>query len=322
MAFQRGILFVLILALAATTANAATVVPPGNRNAEQPPVPGASAKRTGAANTTFEAKYQKIYQLLKRDRALRTKIRQAASQYDIDPVHIMGAIVGEHTYNVDAYDQLQTYYVKAVSYLHSSFSFSFKGESLDDFIHRPEFSSCDTFTDSYGLWSCREAVWDHSFRGKTVEGTTFPNDRFSAVFLQPFFAGQTFGIGQLNPLTALELTDMVHRISGHEKIDHRDPQQVYQAIMDPDISLDYVAAMVKRSIDAYSQTAGFDISKNPGLTATLYNLGNPETRAAKLAAENRLRRQQGLEPRLPEENYYGWLVNDKLDELEALAAES
>jgi len=322
MAFQRGTLFVLFLALTATTVQAATLVPAGNRNEEQPPIPGASARRTGAAKTTFEAKYQKVYQLLKRDDALRSKIRQSAAQYRIDPIHIVGAIVGEHTYNVDAYDQLQTYYVKAVSYLRSSFNFSYKGESLDDFISRPEFDSCKKFSESYSLWSCREAVWDHSFRGKAVEGKSFPNDRFSAVFLQPFFAGQTFGIGQLNPLTALQLTDMVHRISGHEKLDHRDPQGVYRAIMDPDISLDYVAAMIDKSIEAYAEIAGFDISKNPGLTATLYNLGNPETRAAKLDAENRLRRQQGLQPRFPEENYYGWLINEKLKDLEALAAES
>ena len=37
--------------------------------------------------------------------------------YGIDPLHIVGAIVGEHTYNVDAYDRLQTYYVKAIAYL-------------------------------------------------------------------------------------------------------------------------------------------------------------------------------------------------------------
>src|SRR5690606_34163448 len=129
-------------------------------------------------------------------------------------------------------------------------------------------------------------------------------------------------IGQLNPLTALEMTDMVHEISGLPKIDHRDPQQVYRAIMDPDVTLDYVAATIRTAIEAYNRIAGFDISHNPGITATLYNLGNPETRAARLAAENRLRRKQGLGLQLPEENYYGWLINDKIDELEALAAGS
>ena len=45
-------------------------------------------------------------------------------------MHIVGAIVGEHTYNVDAYDRLQTYYVKAVSYLDSAISFSYDGETV------------------------------------------------------------------------------------------------------------------------------------------------------------------------------------------------
>ncbi|WEX09600.1 DUF1402 family protein [Chelativorans sp. AA-79] len=322
MAFQRGMLFGLVMVLVASAAGATTLVPPGNRNAEQPPVPGASARRTEAARTTYEAKYAKVFELLKNDRALRAKIRRAAAAYNIDPIHIIGAIVGEHTYNVDAYDQLQTYYVKAVSYLRSSFTFSYRGEALDDFIHRPQFTGCEEIRESYALWGCREAVWDRFFRGQRVDGQLFPNDRFSAVFLQPFFAGQTFGIGQLNPLTALQLNDMVHRISGHEKIDHRDPQQVYRAIMDPDISLEYVAATIRKAIEAYREIAGFDISKNPGLTATLYNLGDPETRAEKLAAENRLRRKQGIEAKWPEENYYGWLVNEKLEELRGLAAES
>jgi len=304
----------------ADAAAAAQLVPPGNRNAEQPQIPGFSARRTKAAQTTFEAKYAKVYQLLQNDGRLRAKIREVASAYRIAPIHIVGAIVGEHTYNVDAYDRLQTYYVKAASYFTTSFSFSHDGESIDDFISRPEFASCGNYTDSYTLWSCRESVWDREFRGKSVNGKRFPNDRFSAVFFQPFYAGQTFGIGQINPLTALQMTDLVKRTSGFAPLDHRQPREVYQAIMDPDISLAYVAATIKTSIDAYRRIADFDISKNPGVTATLYNIGNPEARAARLAAENHARRAKGQAIKLPEENYYGWLVNKKRDELEALVS--
>ena len=89
-------------------------MPPGNRSVEQPGVPGGSTKRTNAGKTTFEAKYRKVYELLGNDADLRSKIEEAAAAYGIDPMHIVGAIVGEHTYNVDAYDRLQTYYVKAV----------------------------------------------------------------------------------------------------------------------------------------------------------------------------------------------------------------
>jgi hypothetical protein len=79
-----------------------------------------------------------------------------------------------------------------------------------------------------------------------------------------------------------------------------------------------VAAQIRMSIDIYKKVAGFDISQNPGITATLYNLGDSADRAAKLAAENRQRRAQGLAPAWPRENYYGWLVNARLEELRKL----
>lgn len=317
---KKLILVILALTLAAAMsgAQAAALVPPGNRNAEQPDIPGASSRRTQATNTTFQAKYRKVYALLQNDAGLRGKIRQAAAAYGIDPMHIVGAIVGEHTYNVDAYDRLQTYYVKAISYLSSKLSFAYDGEDITDFVQRPQFQKCAGKSDSYDLWECREQVWNHSFRGKTVGGTSFPNDRFGATFFQPYYAGQTFGLGQLNPLTALQMSDLVHQVSGLPKLDVGDPNAVYKTIMDPDLTLSYVAATIRKSIDAYKDIAGFDISDNPGITATLYNVGNPEQRAYALKAENDKRRAAGEPEKLPEENYYGWLVNDKLPELKAL----
>lgn len=55
---------------------------------------------------------------------------------------------------------------------------------------------------------------------------------------------------------------------------------------------------VRRSIDDYKQIAGMDISKNPGLTATLYTFGYPASAA--LAAKNRA----SGETAWLEENYY------------------
>jgi len=288
-------------------------VPEGNRFQEQPSVPGASVRRTKAGRTSFDAKYEKVRDLLATDRQLTSKIKSIARAYGIDPIHMVGAIVGEHTYNVDAYDRLQSYYVKAAAYAGDSFRFGYDGESIADLIARPQFSSCVSKQTSYAVWSCRENIWDRQFRGKSVDGTTFPNNRFSAVFFQPFYAGQTFGLGQINPLTALMLTDMVARVSGYDRLDANDANAVYKAIMDPDISLAYMAASIRHSIDAYKSIAGVDISTNPGITATLYNVGNPDQRAAALAARN-----SSGEFRWPEENYYGWLVNDKLAELRSL----
>jgi hypothetical protein len=307
----------LVAAMMAVTgpavADGIRVVPEGNRYQEQPNVPGASARRTKAGKTSFDAKYEKVRNLLATDGKLMGKIKSTARAYGIDPIHMVGAIVGEHTYNVDAYDRLQSYYVKAAAYAGDSFRFGHEGESVADFVSRPQFSKCAAKKSSYALWSCRESVWDGQFRGNTIGGTAYPNNRFSAVFFQPFFAGQTFGLGQINPLTALMLTDMVSRVSGYDRLDENDAAGVYKAIMDPDQSLAYMAASIRHSIDAYKSIAGMDISGNPGITSTLYNVGNPDQRAAALAARN-----EGGEAQWPEENYYGWLVNDKLAELKGL----
>ncbi|MBB4279181.1 DUF1402 family protein [Rhizobium mongolense] len=314
---MRRLLTCLLIAIAALTsvpAYAIEVVPPGNRNIEQPAVPGASVRRTKGTKSTFDRKYEKVYELLSTDRELMGKIRKTAAAYSIDPIHIIGAIVGEHTYNVDAYDRLQSYYVKAASYAGESFRFAYEGEDVDTFVDRPQFAECNAKRDSYLLWSCREDVWERDFRGKAVDGKGFPNNRFSAVFFQPFYAGQTFGLGQVNPLTALMLSDLVSRVSGYPRLNEKDAGAVYRAIMEPDISLAFVAASIRESIEDYKQIAGMDISKNPGLTATLYNVGNSRQRALALAAKNRAAGALVW----PEENYYGWLINDKLDELEGL----
>ncbi|HVK90113.1 MAG TPA: DUF1402 family protein [Mycoplana sp.] len=314
---MRHLLTMLAIAAAlfagAPGVRAMDVVPPGNRHAEQPAVPGASVRRTKAGRTSFDAKYEKVRDLLATDRELVGKIRSTAAQYGIAPIHMIGAIVGEHTYNVDAYDRLQSYYVKAAAYAGDRFRFAHEGERVDQFVERPEFSVCEGKKSSYALWSCRESVWDREFRGQVVRGTAYPDNRFSAVFFQPFYAGQTFGLGQINPLTALMLTDTVARVSGYERLDEKDAAGVYQAIMDPDISLAYMAASLRHSIDAYKQIAGVDISDNPGITATLYNVGNPDKRASDFA------RRRAEDPATwPEENYYGWLVNDRLAELQGL----
>lgn len=289
-------------------ATALTAVPPGNRNASQPGIPAGSVSRTRATNGSFQGKYEKIRDLIGRDKKLQQKIKAAAARYGIAPVHIVGALIGEHTYNVDALDHLQTYLVKAAAYLGSDLSFEHKGEKVLDFIKRPEFAACETISDSYDLWACREDVWTGQFRGNTVGGQAWPNDRFGRVFFQPIYAGQTFGLGQLNPLTALQVNDLVVQTSGFKPLQAAKAPEVYKAIMDPDTTLHYMAAVIRISIDAYAAIAGLDISANPGITATLYNLGDVRQRAIAL------KKRKGM----PEENYYGWLVNEKLGELQSL----
>lgn len=310
MKMKRFLVSVLLLqfALWPIQAYAVTKVPAGNRSASQPKIPSGSVSRTRSTNGSFQGKYEKIRDLIKADKKLQKKIKSAAKRYGIAPIHIVGALVGEHTYNVDALDRLQTYYVKAISYLNSDVKFAYGKETVSKFVTRPEFGKCNSARDSYDLWACRERIWKTKFQGKKVDGTSWPNDRFGKVFFQPFYAGQTFGLGQINPLTALRVTDMVAKKSGKKKLSAKRANEVYSTIMDPDTTLHYMAAVIRISIDSYKTYGGFDISNNPGVTATLYNLGDVRRRA----------RQAKSRGAMPKENYYGWLINEKRSELEAV----
>lgn len=314
-----GLLFTSPFVAAVGKSYAATVVPQGNRSAKQPKIPGGSYKRTRSGGGTFEGKYIKIRNLLARDRKLISKIKRAAKTHGIDPIHMVGALVGEHTYNVDAKDRLQSYYVKALAYLNQDLSFKHNRVSIKDFVTQAPFARCNQYKRNYDLWTCRELVWNRTYRGKTVGGKRWPNDRFGRVFFQPLYAGQTFGLGQLNPLTALKVNDLVRARSPREpKLSMNKAPQIYNTIMEPDSTLLYMAAVLRHSIDVYRNIAGFDISGNPGLTATLYNLGNVTIRANQLAGKNRKRKASGRKSVFPKENYYGWLINEKETDLRSL----
>ncbi len=287
-------------------------VPEGNRYRSQPRIPYASARRTAASKSSYDAKFEKVLAVLKRDRRLISSIKRVAGRYNIDPIHMIGAIIGEHTYNYDTLDSAQSYYIKALAYAGIDISFKYDGEHVETFVQRPQFDRCrkgKKANNSDSLWSCYERVWNSSFRGKRVDGTRFPKTNFNETFFQPLFSGQSFGLGQLSPLTVLKMTDRVARQSGNRKLDPKNAEKVYQATMDPNISLHYMAAVIQDAIEAYKNVGKVDISNNPGLTATLYNLGDPWGRAAKF------RRSGATWPR---ENYYGWLVNDRIEDIKSV----
>jgi len=284
-------------------------VPEGNRYKTQPKIPFASARRTAASKSTYDTKFNKVLAVLKRDRSLIGSIKRVSQRYKIAPIHMIGAIVGEHTYNYDSLDSAQSYYVKALAYTGIDLSFEYNGEHVEDFVKRKQFKRCDGKKTSNQLWTCYERVWNSFFRGKKVDGERYPKKNFNEAFFQPLFAGQSFGLGQLSPLTVLKMSDRVAKQSGKRKLKATNAQSVYKATMDPNLSLHYMAAIIQDAIEAYRHTGKVDISKNPGLTATLYNLGDPWARAARFRRSGR---------NWPRENYYGWLVNDKLKDLNSL----
>src|SRR3984893_4772879 len=301
----------------ASHASGVIVVPSDYHAKSQPKVFAGAILLTAIRNSgSYDDKYRQIYKLLSTDRTLIGQIKKVAALYQIDPVHVLGAIVGEHTYNIDVVNTLDTYYVKALEYASDrSLVFEYRGEKARDLFNRPQFAKCETLKSDYEVWDCRETVWNRSFFGKIVDGRLYPHDRLHRGFFRPMYSGQSLGLGQLSAVVALSVTDVVHKKSGLPLLSIDNAPEVYQQIMNPDTKIHYIAAEIRASIEEYKKIAGFDISQNPGLTATLYNLGHSASRAAQLRAINDQRTLKGQPSQYPLENFYGWFVNEKLPEL-------
>jgi hypothetical protein len=304
-----------------TPLGSSVIVVPSDYHAKtQPKVFAGAILLTAIRNSgSYEDKYRQIYKLLSTDKKLVGEIKKVAAIYQIDPVHMLGAIVGEHTYNIDVVNTLDTYYVKALEYASDrSLVFEYKGEKAKDLFSRSQFAKCETLKLDYEIWDCRQTVWNRSFFGKIVDGHLYPHDRLHRVFFRPMYSGQSFGLGQLSAVVALSVTDVVHKKSGLPLLSIDDAPEVYQQIMNPETNIHYIAAEIRASIDEYKKIAGFDISQNPGLTATLYNLGDAASRATQLRAINDQRVSKGQPPLFPQENFYGWFVNERIAELRKL----
>ena len=313
----------LAVNVAAAQAGPKIIVVPASYHAKtQPPVAAQSFMLTlMQQGGSWDDKYHNVVKLLANDKRLMGNIKKAAKIYDVDPVNIIGAIVGEHTFNMNVFDTLQDYYVKALQYVNNtSLTFSYQGELASDFFKRPQFAACEAMTANYDKWDCRETVWNRQFFAKAVGGKSWPIDRLNRVFFAPAHAGQTFGVGQIGPVAALMVTDLVHKKSGFPLLTIDNAPQVFSQIMSPDASMHYIAASIRASIDNYKRIAGFDLSQNAGLLATLYNLGDSVTRASDLKTLNDERAAKGQPPQYPQENFYGWFVNEKVADLRKLVA--
>ncbi len=297
-------------------------VPPGNRNLEMPELPDATAGRrnrmVGARSfdQSFIAAMNKL-----NDRATREMIYQVSKIYGVDPVHVFAVLVGEHTFNVSGADGFQSMVMRAAT-MGPSWAISFNNNSvkLGDLLKEPVMANCMSQTSDYYKWECVRVTWETKLRGRSFLGQfvggQMPAKSFRSTFFNPIKTGHTYGLGQLDPQKALMLSDVVARHGGLKPLNIDDPADVYSAIIDPSRSLHYTAALVRTIWDLYRNVGGFDISDNPGITATLYNIGFELQRAQKIANANR---KSGTVV-LPEENYYGWAINVRLEDIKALSA--
>ena len=171
---------------------------------------------------------------------LAPEIRRVATLYQVDPRAIVGAILTEHSLNVQMDDDFQDWLV------------------------------------SSGILSTGE------IGGRPM----------------------SIGFGQVLMPTARSVEGLAARIEHRPR---RSDNEIAQALVVPRDAIRYVAAVIRQAQDTYT-AAGFDISHDPAMLATVYNLGQPLQRAAAARAAGRT-------PRI---NYFGFFMEHYMSRIERI----
>lgn len=115
--------------------------------------------------------------------------------------------------------------------------------------------------------------------------------------------GKSFsiGLGQINISAAVAVEPLIAKILKRKQ---RSEEEVAAALLTPSGAFEYAAGIIRDAQDCYKEQ-GVDISKDPGLLATLYNLGGACDRAAQTKAEK-------TPPRI---NYFGYFVRQNEEQI-------
>lgn len=260
----------------------------------------------------LDAKFNKVVNTLQKDHVF-DKIAQIAPKYGVSPEAVAACIIGEHVFNVTLVDKFQSYFIDIYS------KWLDKDNEVQHiylaYLKEPEVASIlNSDKTDYEKWDTIFNLYNQKYRGTK----NYPNKNFIFTFFNPYGAGLTYGLGQLSPVRVLLTNDIAVRMGGLKKIQPTDTKSLYFATLDVDTNINYVAATVVASITNYKKYANFDISNNIGVIATLYNLGNEKSRAEQLENTNQTLLKANKPIVLPKENFYGWYMNKKENDIKKL----
>jgi hypothetical protein len=247
---------------------------------------------TQFAVTLGKSRIPEIMSYLKSKGLLAEAVR-VAKIFKIDVLHVLGPVIGEFTFNgsIDRYIQdKQIDMFTADDYEKMNFK-------MRNYINHPEIQSCmNAEIANYWKWRC---VVAHS-------EATFNNS--NADLVRQYYEISkhgTFGIGQVQPFLLWAYADIVQqKIKNYVEFELTDSQKFMAITRNEKKMLAYIAAMISTSIQIYRQVARVDISKNLGLTTTLYNIGD-EYQHAYFFNERQIQEPEAE----PQVNYMGWFVN-------------
>lgn len=260
----------------------------------------------------LDTKFNKVVNTLQKDHVFE-KIAQIAPKYGVSPEAVAACIIGEHVFNVTLVDKFQSYFIDIYS------KWLDKNNEVQHiylaYLKEPEVAAIlNSDKTDYEKWDTIFNLYNQKYRGTK----NYPNKNFIFTFFNPYGAGLTYGLGQLSPVRVLLTNDIAVRMGGLKKIQPTDTKSLYFATLDVDTNINYVAATVVASIDNYKKYANFDISNNIGVIATLYNLGNEKSRAEQLENTNEALMKANKKTILPKENFYGWYMNKKENDIKKL----
>lgn len=305
------------------------VVPPGNLNPELSwetlfsKMPGSTQKEFEAfANdpkglqAAIEKRYNGAIRKITRKPEVINEMIKAGQLYGIDPILILGTVIGEHSFNVGYADIGQDTIAGWAGRWSSRFLMN--SEDLLKLVNsEPAQKNCQRWlsTSHAQYWDCIAEVWNKHFRNNPNDTVEVDNLGFRTKFFNPIGVGMTYGLGQLDPIRALMVNDIVRNTSGLPLLSIEEPENIYAAILNPLTGVHYVAANITLYIQTYLKIANFDIRQNVGVVATLYNLGREKYWATLKYNKNvsLLSKRQKIEP--AHESYYGFFVNLKENEL-------
>lgn len=317
------------------------VVPSGNRNpqlswntlyANMPKTTKEEFKQWAndpvGLQTEIEKRYKTAIRKISRKPEIINEMNKAGRLYGMDPLLILGTVIGEHSFNVGYADLGQDMIAGWAGRWSSRFLMN--SEDLLILMRSPSYQKeCQKhFSISQAdYWDCVAWVWGKDFRGKKraadqglekdADGE-FDNAGFRTKFFNPIGVGMTYGMGQLDPIRALMVNDIVNRTSGFPLLSIEEPEKIYASILNPMTGVHYVAANITLYLQAYLKIANFDIQNNVGVVATIYNFGREKkfARDRYNANVDRLKARLPIEP--PMESYYGFFVNLKAEELQKI----
>lgn len=253
---------------------------------------------TKFARTIGEGKIPDIMKRL-REEGILDEVQRMSEAFDIHPLHILGPIVGENTFNGSIDSTIQD----SMLSLLTENDYQKMSKRMDYVTNNEDTKKCLSLPiRNYWKWRCI-LVNSNALRSGS-------NRDFAFWFYSRSKKGQgTFGIGQAQPYLLWGFNDIVRKKLEEVGVEVKnyqinDLKTAFRHTQDDQLMVAYIAAMTRQAIDTYKMIGKVDISNNPGLTTTLYNLGDFNRRAF-------LFKESGREN--PSVNYMGWFVNEFSD---------